>query len=220
MKVDVPAFDALILAGGRSSRLGGVPKQHLVFKGATLLERSLAAASGARHVVVVGPDPGPLPEGVLSCREQPEFAGPAAAIGAGLDLLASKAGGSEYILVLACDMPLVGDAVSILTLALRSAAGERPEALLASADDGSAEGRIQPLAGFYSTSELTESVQQLAAKGGLINGSVRALLASLDVQLVMVPASATADVDTWDDAAALGVAAGDQDKDQGRRSRS
>jgi molybdopterin-guanine dinucleotide biosynthesis protein A len=219
VKVDVPAFDALILAGGRSSRLGGVPKQHLVFNGATLLERSLAAASGARRVVVVGPDPGPLPEGVLSCREEPEFAGPAAAIAAGLDVLADKGGGSAYTLVLACDMPLVRDAVRILSLALASAA-EPPGALLASADDGSAEGRIQPLAGFYSTRVLTKSVQDLAAKGDLINGSVRALLASLDVQLVMVPAAFTADVDTWDDAAALGVAAGDQDKDQGRRSRS
>jgi molybdopterin-guanine dinucleotide biosynthesis protein A len=219
VKVDVPAFDALILAGGRSSRLGGVPKQHLVFKGATLLERSLAAASGARRVVVVGPDPGPLPEGVLSCREQPEFAGPAAAIAAGLDMLATEGGGSDHTLVLACDMPLAGEVVRILSLALASVA-ERSGALLASADDGSPEGRIQPLAGFYSTSVLTKSVQELAAKGALINGSVRALLASLDVQLVMVPAAFTADVDTWDDAAALGVAAGDQDKDQGRRSRS
>jgi hypothetical protein len=35
---------------------------------------------------------------------------------------------------------------------------------------------------------------------------VRSLLASLDVQLVPVPAAFTADVDTWDDAAALGIA--------------
>ncbi|MGZ4663286.1 MAG: NTP transferase domain-containing protein, partial [Arthrobacter sp.] len=34
-------FDAVILAGGRSSRLGGVPKARLNFDGATLLERSL-----------------------------------------------------------------------------------------------------------------------------------------------------------------------------------
>ena len=36
-------FDAVILAGGRSSRLGGVPKQDLVFHHATLLQRALAA---------------------------------------------------------------------------------------------------------------------------------------------------------------------------------
>jgi hypothetical protein len=39
-----------------------------------------------------------------------------------------------------------------------------------------------------------------------MNGSVSALLARLDVQLVTVPAGSTDDVDTWDDAAALGVA--------------
>ncbi|WP_043436145.1 NTP transferase domain-containing protein, partial [Arthrobacter sp. I3] len=76
-------FDAIILAGGRSSRLGGVPKSGLIYDGATLLERSLRAAGAARRTVVVGPDPGGLPGGVLTCREEPPFAGPAAAIAAG-----------------------------------------------------------------------------------------------------------------------------------------
>ena len=46
---------------------------------------------------------------------------------------------------------------------------------------------------------------------------MRSLLASLDVQLVTVPAGTTADVDTWDDAAALGVDAGQPDVRQDRR---
>jgi molybdopterin-guanine dinucleotide biosynthesis protein A len=219
VNTDVPRFDALILAGGRSSRLGGEPKQHLLFQGSTLLERSLAAASGAGRIVVVGPDPGPLPAGVSTCREEPAFAGPAAAIGAGLDALAASGGGGEYTLVLACDMPLSGDAVKALSLAL-AANARRPEAVLASADDGSPEGRIQPLAGFYRTDGLKRAVQVLAGTGGLANASVKALLASLDVQLVMVPAASTADVDTWDDAAALGVAGGGRNQDQDRRSSS
>ena len=82
-------FDAIILAGGRSSRLGGVPKSGLIYDGATLLERSLRAAGAARRTVVVGPDPGGLPGGVLTCREEPPFAGPAAAIAAGLAALAA-----------------------------------------------------------------------------------------------------------------------------------
>ena len=45
-------FDAVILAGGRSSRLGGTPKAALRFRGDTLLERSLLAAAGARSVAV------------------------------------------------------------------------------------------------------------------------------------------------------------------------
>ena len=223
MQEPLPYFDALILAGGRSSRLGGVPKQHLLFRGATLLERSLGAASGARRTVVVGPDPGRLPDGVLSCREQPGFAGPAAAIAAGLEVLSRDGEGGEYTLVLACDMPLVADAVARLSSALaaeRAEGSRKPDVVMAASDDGTPEGRAQPLAGFYRTAGLKQAVHDLAARGALINGSVRSLLASLDVQLVTVPAASTADVDTWDDAAALGIAAGHKDDDQGRRSRS
>ena len=55
-------FDAVILAGGRSSRLGGVPKAGLVYDGATLLERSLrgrAARRGASSSSA--PTPGTCP---------------------------------------------------------------------------------------------------------------------------------------------------------------
>jgi molybdopterin-guanine dinucleotide biosynthesis protein A len=62
---DALEFDAVILAGGRSSRLGGVPKQQLTYDGATLLQRALDAAGGAAAAVVVGPGPGALPAGCL-----------------------------------------------------------------------------------------------------------------------------------------------------------
>ena len=208
------SFDAVILAGGRSSRLGGVPKQDLVFHHTTLLQRALAAAAGASRTVVVGPDPGITAPGVMCCREQPEFAGPAAAISAGLDALA-QGGGREsvYTLVLACDMPRVQGAVAALKTALASAEGD---GVMARSQDGT----LQPLAGFYRTGVLRKSASELSSRSALINGSVRSLLASLDVQPVTVPEGSTADVDTWDDAAALGIAAGSQDKGQDRRSRS
>jgi hypothetical protein len=84
---------------------------------------------------------------------------------------------------------------------------------MACSEDGSA----QMLVGFYRTRGLKRAVQELASRGGLINGSMRSLLASLDVQLVTVPTGTTADVDTWDDAAALGVDAGQPDVRQDRR---
>ncbi|MCU1518397.1 MAG: molybdopterin-guanine dinucleotide biosynthesis protein [Pseudarthrobacter sp.] len=198
MVSDSSDFNAVILAGGRSSRLGGVPKQSLMYDGGTLLQRSLAAAAGARSVVVVGPDPGPLPAGVLTCREEPPFAGPASAVGAGLAALGGTAGPRPtFTLLLACDMPNVADAVQALRRALRPGDG----AVAVSRD-----GRRQPLVGFYSTAALQDSVQDLSSRGALTNGSMSALLARLDVQLVTVPAGSTDDVDTWDDAAALGVA--------------
>lgn len=209
MQDEVPAFDALILAGGRSSRLGGVPKQGLLFRGTTLLDRALAAAEGARATVIVGPDPGPLPPGVLTCREEPEFAGPAAAIAMGLDVLDRAGACAPHTLVLACDMPLVSGAVR--TLLHELSAGPGAGSYVACTEEGSGTGRMQPLAGIYSTVALKRSARGMAASGRLINGSVRSLLASLDVQLVAVPAAYTADVDTWDDAAALGIAAGNPD---------
>ena len=195
-------FDAIILAGGRSSRLGGSPKSALMFDGATLLERSLAAVVGARQTVVVGPEPAGLPAAVLTCREDPPFAGPAAAIAAGLAALRA-AGPADMVLVLACDMPRVGEAVHALRAALP---GSGADGVMAS----SADGRLQPLAGFYGTAVLERAVREAAARNALVHGSVFALLASLDVQAVAVPAGSTDDVDTWDDAAALGVAVREQ----------
>lgn len=223
--MDAPLdFDAVILAGGRSSRLGGVAKQSLTYDGDSLLRRSAAAAGGARAAVVVGPDTGAVPAGFLRCREEPPFGGPAAAIAAGLAALAAEPGQQPPLtLVLACDMPNVGGAVTALKeAALKAAASKEtlPSAEHAAPDsagepgrthpDGvvavSEDGRRQPLVGFYSTAALQRAAAELEASGRLINGSVKALLASLDVQLVTVPAGSTADVDTWDDAAALGVA--------------
>jgi len=195
-------FDAIILAGGRSSRLGGSPKSALMFDGATLLERSLAAAAGARHTAVVGPEVAGLPPEVLTSREDPPFAGPAAAIAAGLAALRG-AGPADLVLVLACDMPGVGAAVRALLEALP---GSGADGVMAT----SADGRLQPLVGFYGTAVLERAVQEAAARNALVHGSVFALLASLDVQAVAVPAGSTDDVDTWDDAAALGVAVREQ----------
>ncbi|NYD78854.1 molybdenum cofactor guanylyltransferase [Arthrobacter cupressi] len=196
-------FDAVILAGGRSSRLGGVPKSGLVYDGATLLERAVAAARGAGALVVVGPRPDALPAGALTVREDPPFAGPAAAIAAGLDELErSGRPPAPWVLVLACDMPHAAAAVPVLLAALDA----EPEA------DGvlglSADGRKQPLLAVYSTAALHRGVRERAQAGTLTNAPVFSLLASLDLLTAAVPEHAADDVDTWDDAAALGVHGG------------
>ena len=205
----------MILAGGKSSRLGGVPKAQLRYDGATLLQRAVAAARGAGRVVVVGPDPGTLPYGTLTAREDPLYSGPAAAIAAGLLALEGQDGEVQdseaqegvvpsaehapWVLVLACDMPLAAAAVPVL---LRVLAGheEAEGAMSVSAD-----GRKQPLLGIYRVSALQREVQAAAEQGGLANAAVFRLLARLDLLAVPVPAGSTDDVDTWDDAAALGV---------------
>lgn len=198
-------FDAVILSGGRSARLGGAPKSELLFDGATLLEHSLRAIRGAAGIAVVGPDPGTLPEGVLACREEPPYAGPAAAIAAGISALKRSRQAPDlpaappFTLVLACDMPRAGAAVR----ALLDAAAEAPE--LEGFMAVSADGRRQPLVGLYGTAGLQRRTADAARRGALENASVFALLASLEVREVRVPEGSTEDVDTWDDATALGV---------------
>lgn len=199
-------FDALVLSGGRSTRLGESPKAELVFQGRTLLQRTVAATRDARAVAVVGPAPHtPLPPRVLFAREQPAFAGPAAAVAAGLAALArcgpEAARYTEpapYTLVLACDMPRVGDVVERLLAGLQADA---------SASDGviavDAQGTRQPLAAFYATSALAAAV---AAHSGSLEGlSMRRLIAGMRLASVAIAGGETDDVDTWEDARRLGV---------------
>ncbi|BCW34924.1 molybdenum cofactor guanylyltransferase [Arthrobacter sp. StoSoilA2] len=199
----------MILAGGRATRLGGVPKPGLTFDGASLLSHALQAARGASAVVVVGPDTSGigdvLPAGVLSAREEPAFAGPAAAIAAGLAALHEAAAlrqavsPAPWTLVLACDMPHAARGIAPLWEELRA----HPEVEGAMAV--SADGRQQPLLGVYSTRALEREVSAASATSGLTNSSVFRLLARLNLLAVTVPDGSTDDVDTWEDAAALGI---------------
>lgn len=193
-------FDALVLSGGRSSRLGESPKSELVFEGRTLLQRTVAAVSEARTVTVVGSAPRtPLPSRVLLAREQPPFAGPAAAVAAGLAALARRCHEpAAYTAVLACDMPRAGDVVEQLLAALQADA---------SASDGviavDAQGTRQPLAAFYATHALAAAV---AAHSGALKGlSMRRLIAGMTLAPVQLAGGETDDVDTWEDARRLGV---------------
>ncbi|BCW43755.1 molybdenum cofactor guanylyltransferase [Arthrobacter sp. StoSoilB5] len=192
----------MILAGGRATRLGGVPKPGLTFDGASLLSHALQAAQGASAVVVVGPDTpgiGVLPEGVLTAREEPAFAGPAAAMAAGLAAIHQAGGQAPWTLVLACDMPHASRGIVPLWEALR----QHPEVEGAMAV--SADGRQQPLLGVYSTRALEREIAVASEASGLTNSPVFRLLARLNLLAVSVPEGSTDDVDTWEDAAALGI---------------
>lgn len=195
-------FDALVLEGGRSSRLGEVPKSALVFHGHTLLARTVAAARAARTIAVVGPNPpAPLPPRVILAREEPPFAGPAAAVAAGLAALACHAGApAPYTLVLACDMPGAPEVVLHLLGALRP--GDPASDGLIAID---ADGMRQPLAAIYATTALTASASAHAADHSLEGLSMRRLITALTLTPVRVSRGETDDVDTWDDARRLGV---------------
>ena len=196
---DEVTLDALILAGGRSSRLGGTDKAGVVVGQGTLLDHALAGAErlGARRTVVVGP-PGLVAAPLLCVQETPAFGGPAAGLAAGLAVL-----DADWILVLACDLPRAPD----VALALRDALTE----LVADADSGAADvdglclqdidGRVQWLAGIYRRASLDRAVAALAGPDGqgLSGAPVRRMLGQLTLRTVADRTGVGADVDTWDD---------------------
>lgn len=179
--------DALILAGGRSSRLGGSAKRDLPVDGIPLLERTITAARGfgASHVVVVGDV---RLDDVVITREQPAFSGPVSAIASGLDALPAS---SDAVLVLACDMPGIAAAL--------------PPLLSSFADDGAIavdRGRRQQLVFLADTAALRRAVDALPT---VVDAPVRALLDGLALLDAVVPGGATDDIDTWEDAERFGI---------------
>lgn len=181
------AYDAVVLAGGRGARLGGVDKAALEVGGRTLLSRALAATGGAARTIVVGPSR-PLPPGVLTVIEHPPGGGPAAALAAGL--VAVEA---EVVVALACDLPhLTGDRVARLvrTLSARAAADG-----VAYTDE---EGRRQPLAAAYRAAVLRSAYHRLGEPHGASLHRLTRLLTV--IELADDPETAM-DCDTWADVA-------------------
>ena len=198
-----PSYDALVLAGGRARRLGGVSKPDVVVGGRRLLAHVLGAVDGpdVRRVVVVGPDTLALPTGVTRTLEEPPDGGPVAGIAAGLAALRDGAE-PDWVLVLACDVPRVAGAVPRLV----DAAGPRATGASSQARDGVVlvddDGRDQPLVGLYRRATLDAAVARLDA-GGVRGASVRALVDALDLVRLADVEHHGVDVDTWTDVRAL-----------------
>lgn len=178
------ALDAIILAGGRASRLGGVSKPLLEVDGTGLLARTVAAAraAGAGRIIVAG-DPVLDDPSLVWVREDPPFGGPVAAIVAALPHVEA-----EWALVLACDLPGIERALALLPLADAPGDGARLT---------DASGRDQWLTAVYRTAALRDAAASLPAAGH--GAPVRSLVAALRLIAVAAPPSATRDVDTWED---------------------
>jgi molybdopterin-guanine dinucleotide biosynthesis protein A len=95
------AFDAVVLAGGGSRRMGGGDKTALPVAGVSLLDHVLLAVADARLTVVVGAER-PTVRVVQWTREQPPGGGPAAALACGLRSVTAA-----MVVVLAGDLPFV-----------------------------------------------------------------------------------------------------------------
>jgi molybdopterin-guanine dinucleotide biosynthesis protein A len=165
----VPAFDAVVLAGGRGQRAGGPGKPGLVVAGRPLIAWVVAAAvgAGARRVVLVGPpwrgalaaQPQP-PGGLVTVREEPPGGGPAAALRRGLAEVTAPGAA-----VLAADLPFLRPR-HLRLLAAAALGGPDGPAGAVFADGG---GQPQWLAGWWQTEPLRSA---LAAYGGASLGGL------------------------------------------------
>jgi molybdopterin-guanine dinucleotide biosynthesis protein A len=164
-----PAFDAVVLAGGRAERAGGIDKPGERVGGRTLLMSvvTAAATAGASRVVVVGP-PRPglrLPAALagrleLTC-EDPPGGGPVPALRAGLAVV-----GERVVAVLAADLPFLA-ARHLQPLLVVAGAGNGGAVMI---DDT---GRRQWLAGCWQVPVLRRAL------AGYAGQSLHGLLAPL-----------------------------------------
>lgn len=179
------AHDAIVLAGGRSSRMAGVDKVGAVVAGRPLLAHACAAVGGAERLVVVGPSGlSGVPADATVVREDPPFAGPAAAIGAGLAALVDE--GAGLVVVLAADVPRAAEAVPGL---LAAAAGTAADGVVARSSDG----HRQPLLAVYRTQALRSA---LSAHAPLTDRGVGQVTRGMSLEEVDVPDDVLADIDT------------------------
>ena len=126
MPAPAHAFDAVVLAGGRGTRLGGTDKPGLIVGGQTLLSAVVSAvtSAGADRIVVVGPERMGAGGRVRYAREDPPGRGPVAALACGLEQVSAP-----VIVLLAADLPFLRPAhVTRLVTAL--AAQQAPGVVL------------------------------------------------------------------------------------------
>ena len=129
--VDRTGVSALILAGGKATRLGGIDKRELVVEGRTIFERQCEVLRPLVAEILVS-SPREVP-GHRTVVDAVPGAGPLAGIAAGL-----AAAATPWLLVVAGDMPYVSGALIELVLsgaregadAVGIRIGELPEPLL------------------------------------------------------------------------------------------
>lgn len=167
-------FSGLVLAGGRSRRMG-IDKARLTVEGEPLLARQLrllAELGAAERLVSVAPGPRPAdwPAGVGRVVDRVSEAGPLAGMAAGL-----PAARSPWVLVLAVDLP--GLTVDFLgRLLARAAAGGGP-GVVPQTDAG-----WEPLAAVYPARLAALAAERLSGPDRSLQGFVRSALAAGSMQ--------------------------------------
>ncbi|WP_341974991.1 NTP transferase domain-containing protein [Microbacterium sp. LWO13-1.2] len=183
MTASAPESAAIVLAGGRATRLDAADKASLVVDGTALVDHVFAAVRGCTPIIAVGPDSLSRP-GIRVVREDPPFGGPVAAISAALHALDGVDVVETWLL--ACDLPRAQDLVALLAAV---AIPDDADAVIAV----DADGREQWLAGRYRLNALRRAAAALPKVAGV---SMRSLIAPLTLHTVD-DAGTALDLDTW-----------------------
>ncbi len=183
------AFDAVILAGGRGTRMrtpgaSNPAKPLRKLAGWPMIDHVLLAGSAASRQIVVGSGRIGIGE-PLFCREEPAGSGPVAALSAGLRHVQRP-----VVLVLAADLPFVAGALG----PLRALLTREPDADAAALVEPT--GRINYLAAAWRTAALYAALDRLGDPAGR---PVRALYESVTVRYLPDFDAWGADCDTPED---------------------
>lgn len=208
---------ALVLAGGRGTRLGGV------LKPALRRERQMLIGSLLAHLLATGVPGGSVCvvgdrdlfheaartdaecaalDAVKWAVEQPRFSGPVPALAAGLRAVPASSS-EQWVLTLAADLADPSRAISELLAHFQSESIPAEVEAVMSRDT---EQRVQPLLAVYRRGSLERSLA--TAPNQILNGrspslvSCLAKLRSVDFEL---SARAIADIDTPEDARKWGI---------------
>ncbi len=179
-----PVQTAIIVAGGKSSRMG-TDKAELRYHGLTLLERThrVCRAAGLGRVLIVGREQ-PLHwqgQGGVFLPDDSPHAGPLGGVATALEYVRSASlEPGELALALPCDMPLLDNA-ALLWLIERARTCRQEGSLGAVAV--TPDGQVQPLFAVYSTA-LLPALQERLASG---QRSLARLIKSERLMLAPVP---------------------------------
>jgi molybdopterin-guanine dinucleotide biosynthesis protein A len=174
-------FDAIVLAGGSATRLGGIDKPMLPMQGVPMLVRVLDSLRQAGRRIVVGPERAGIRD-VVWIQEDPVGGGPVAGLAAGVSVVEA-----EFTFVLAADQPWIGGAVTPLVDALE--ANPDAHAVMLQRD-----GRMNPLAALWRRESLCDA---LAALPEVSNAAMRSLAAHSSVVTLADTGGWSRDYDTW-----------------------
>lgn len=192
--VEEKTVRAVVLTGGRSSRMGGRHKPGILLDGRSVIDRIVSAlwsAAPSAEVVIAGSDLGLSPslrQKVTVVREDPPFSGPLAGVASALEAIPPS---DEVVILLSGDTPFLS-ATTLHDLLSAAAAGAPVVSCLDST------GHLQYLCSGWQQDVLRTQLERIEDPAGV---PLRALFEGLSPELIDCDPDELRDIDTPDDLA-------------------